>query len=185
MLQEAFCAMCERNVQIDSTEPDPSCPVCSSPLATVQLQAPEQPISRPKVLIVDDDEGTRHLIMALFEHDGYEVVGEAAHGVAAVGVAMSRRPDFVILDYAMPMLSGKMTSELLRAILPDAFIVAFSAYLLQKPSWADAFVNKEDLSDLTSVVAQLAVEKDRPAPAELDRLDRLPLSVDPAKAGHS
>lgn len=178
MLQEAFCAICERTVQVVSDDHDPTCPVCSSPLATLQVLAPE-PSPAPKVLIVDDHPGTRGVLRILFEHDGFEVVGESQHGIAALGVALSKRPDFVILDYAMPMLSGKMTAEVLRTVLPEACIVAFSAYVFEKPSWAHAFVNKEDLVELTRVVKELALERgkpeaSRPQPAAIPAVDPLP-----------
>jgi CheY-like chemotaxis protein len=100
------------------------------------------------VLIVDDDEEIRHVLRLLFEGEGMEVVGEAANGVEAVTFALKHQPDFVILDYRLPRLDGEGASEILRAIAPTSRIVAFSALLDSKPPWADAFLNKDRISEL-------------------------------------
>lgn len=101
-----------------------------------------------KVLIVDDDEEIRHVLRLLCEGEGMEVVGEAASGVEAVPLALKHQPGTVILDYMLPRLDGEGSAEILRAIIPGAKIVAFSAILDQKPDWADAYLNKDRISEL-------------------------------------
>ena len=100
------------------------------------------------VLIVDDDVEIRHVLRLLCETNDLEVVGEAENGVEAVTVALREQPDFVILDYMMPRLDGEGTAEILRTIAPEAKIVAFSAVLEEQPAWADAYLNKERVSEL-------------------------------------
>jgi CheY-like chemotaxis protein len=100
------------------------------------------------VLIVDDDEETRHVLRLLFESEGMDVVAEAANGVEAVTFALKHQPDFVILDYRLPRLDGEGAAEILRALAPTSRIVAFSALLDRKPDWADAFLNKDRISEL-------------------------------------
>lgn len=100
------------------------------------------------VLIVDDDVEIRHVLRLLCETNDLEVVGEAQNGVEAVTIALREQPDFVILDYMMPRLDGEGTAEILRTIAPEAKIVAFSAVLEEKPEWADAYLNKERVSEL-------------------------------------
>jgi CheY-like chemotaxis protein len=100
------------------------------------------------VLIVDDDEEVRHVLRILCETEGLEVVGEAANGVEAVPLALRHQPNFVILDYMLPRLDGEGAAEILRTITPDSRIVAFSAILEEQPSWADAYLNKERISEL-------------------------------------
>lgn len=100
------------------------------------------------VLIVDDDEEIRHVLRLLFEGEGMRVIGEAANGVEAVTFALKHQPDFVILDYRLPRLDGEGAAEILRAIAPTSRIVAFSALLDRKPDWADAFLNKDRISEL-------------------------------------
>lgn len=100
------------------------------------------------VLIVDDEEEVRHVLRLLCETNDMEVVGEAANGVEAVAIALRQQPRFVILDYMMPRLDGEGTAELLRSVSPDSKIVAFSAMLEEQPEWADAFLNKERITEL-------------------------------------
>ena len=66
-----------------------------------------------KILIVEDDRATRKALQQLFEPEGYQVVlaQDGAQGIAAFHDA---RPDFVILDLRMPVLSGKELCRLIR-----------------------------------------------------------------------
>ena len=100
------------------------------------------------VLIVDDEVEVRHVLRLLCETNELEVVGEAENGVEAVAIALREQPRFVILDYMMPRLDGAGTAELLRSVSPDSKIVAFSAMLEEQPAWADAFLNKERITEL-------------------------------------
>lgn len=105
-------------------------------------------VDQKTVLIVDDDEEIRHVLRILCETEGLSVVGEASNGVEAVPLAMNHQPDFVILDYMLPRLDGEGAAEILRAITPTSKIVAFSAILEKQPSWADAYLNKERITEL-------------------------------------
>lgn len=97
---------------------------------------------------MDDDEEIRHVLRLLCETEGLEVVGEATSGVEAVPMGLRHQPDFVILDYMLPRLDGEGTAEILRAVIPGTKIVAFSAILENRPDWADAYLNKERISEL-------------------------------------
>lgn len=107
------------------------------------------------VLIVDDDEEIRHVLRLLCETEGMEVIGEAATGVEAVPQALRHQPDVVILDYMLPRLDGEGTAEILRAVVPGTKIVAFSAILDSQPGWADAYLNKERISELMPLLQTL------------------------------
>jgi YesN/AraC family two-component response regulator len=100
------------------------------------------------VLIVDDDEEIRHVLRLLCEAESLSVVGEAANGVEAVPLALSHQPQFVILDYKLPKLDGENAAEILRAVVPGTRIVAFSAFLERQPDWADAYLNKDRITEL-------------------------------------
>ncbi|MDQ3940050.1 MAG: response regulator [Actinomycetota bacterium] len=91
----------------------------------------------------------------VFEVEGFTVIGEASNGVEAVAIAMEHQPDLVILDYLMPLQNGAKTSEILRTLVPDTRIVAFSGVLAEKPSWADAFLTKDQISEILPVVKAL------------------------------
>ena len=106
-----------------------------------------------KILIVDDDAEIRHLLRTLFEVNGFDVVGEAADGIEAIPLALRYEPDFVILDYRMPRMNGAKTAEVLRGIVPEAKIVAFSAMLEAQPAWADAYLNKERIIEVAPLLS--------------------------------
>ena len=71
---------------------------------------------KTRVLIVDDEPiGRRGIRRYLAEHDGIEVIGEAANGISAVEQINELHPDIVFLDVQMPDLmvlgSSKMWSH--------------------------------------------------------------------------
>ena len=115
----------------------------------------DKPAGASTVLIVDDDEDIRDVLRLVCENEGLQVVGEASNGVEAVPLALNKRPDFVILDYLLPRLDGEGAAEILRAVTPGTKIVAFSAILQEKPDWADAYLNKDRVTDIMPVLRTL------------------------------
>jgi diguanylate cyclase (GGDEF)-like protein len=67
-----------------------------------------------RILVVEDDADLRHQLRGLFEDEGLSV-SEAADGLAALDAARRDHPDIVLLDLALPMLSGDAVHERLRA----------------------------------------------------------------------
>jgi two-component system, response regulator PdtaR len=87
-------------------------------------------VSKPpfRVVIAEDEALIRLDLKEMLEEEGYEVVGEAADGEAAVKLAVSQRPDLVILDVKMPVLDGLSAAEQIAAerIAPVVILTAFS-----------------------------------------------------------
>jgi CheY-like chemotaxis protein len=103
----------------------------SSALQTsnLTLQTPEGPPSEPRVrvLLADDHKIVRQgLVSLLREASGIEVVGEASNGHEAVNLAYELRPDVLIMDVAMPIMSGEEATRQIKGRLPKIRIVALS-----------------------------------------------------------
>jgi DNA-binding NarL/FixJ family response regulator len=79
------------------------------------------------VLIVDDHPSFRASARTLLEAEGYEVVGEAENGVAAVEAAAKLHPDLVLLDVQLPDLDGFQVANRLRKLADPPAVVLTSS----------------------------------------------------------
>jgi DNA-binding NarL/FixJ family response regulator len=59
-----------------------------------------------RILLVDDHQLLRHGLRRTLEDAGFDVVGEAGDGDAAVWMAETLDPDLVLMDVSMPVLDG-------------------------------------------------------------------------------
>jgi len=76
------------------------------------------------VLIVDDHPVVRQGLRALLDvQDDIVVAGEAGDGATAVSLAMSLRPDIVLLDLKLPGMDGVALLEPLRACGPRVLVL--------------------------------------------------------------
>lgn len=85
--------------------------------------------ARSRIVIADDHAIVRDGLKAVLSRDQrLEVVGEAANGLEAVEMALTLKPDLVIMDIAMPHLSGiEATREIVTA-LPQVKVIILSVY---------------------------------------------------------
>ena len=75
---------------------------------------------RKNVLIVDDHAMIRTALRIVLEISGQlRVCGEAADGVEAIEKAGELKPDLILLDIAMPRMTGIATASVLKLALPD------------------------------------------------------------------
>ena len=84
--------------------------------------------SAPRLLIAEDEAIIRLDLKEMLEEEGYNVVGEAADGEAALRLARANKTDLVIMDVKMPGMDGlaaaeKVIEERLAAVL---ILTAFS-----------------------------------------------------------
>ncbi|NHJ04407.1 MAG: response regulator [Candidatus Heimdallarchaeota archaeon] len=72
-----------------------------------------------KILLVEDDSQTRHLLKEVFTRKGYNIV-EAIDGEDAVSVfkKLQEKPDLIILDFRLPKRNGLEVSKEILAINP-------------------------------------------------------------------
>ena len=82
-----------------------------------------------RILLADDHNVMRRGLRLLLESQpGFAVVGEAADGHTAVELAKATKPDVVVLDLAMPHLSGAEAAQRITEMLPNTAIVILSMH---------------------------------------------------------
>ncbi len=131
-----------------------------------------------RIVIVDDEPLARERLRRLLaEFPGYEVVGEAGEGAAALALIRETQPDVVLLDIRMPGMDGlQVARHLAEEKMPPAvvFTTAFSEHALSAfDASATAYllkpVKKEKLREVLqrarrpSRAAQLTLEKNETA----------------------
>ena len=85
--------------------------------------------ARIRVLLVDDHAVVREGYRRLLERDeGLTVVGEAAAMAEALTLDAQLQPDVIVLDIALPGVSGIEVLRRLIARRPDARVLIFSMY---------------------------------------------------------
>jgi CheY-like chemotaxis protein len=97
--------------------------------AVAQTEEGELPTGSGTVLVVDDVETVRLAAAAALEECGYETV-LAKNGREAVEIYAARRGEIalVLLDVAMPVLSGERAFAELREIDPDVRVLVTSGF---------------------------------------------------------
>ena len=81
-----------------------------------------------RVLVVDDHPVVRTAVRELLdETEDVAAVGEAVDGREALDLAMTVRPDVVLMDVTMPIMSGLEATRLLVGERPGVRVLMFSA----------------------------------------------------------
>ncbi|HEY4555170.1 MAG TPA: response regulator [Lysobacter sp.] len=83
--------------------------------------------SRTTVLLCDDSRALRMLTSRQLSESGFDVIGEADNGAAAVAQFDALRPAVVLLDLVMPELDGKQALRRILEIDPAARVVILSS----------------------------------------------------------
>jgi DNA-binding NarL/FixJ family response regulator len=101
------------------------------------------------VLIVDDHPAFRASARTMLELDGFEVVGEADDGTSGIEQADALDPDVVLLDIALPDMSGFDVAERLapaRKVILTSSRDSSDFGRRVRASRALGFIPKNDLS---------------------------------------
>ena len=61
--------------------------------------------ARPRVLVVEDDDAVREMLVPALDETGFEIVA-ALDGLHALRTAIAMQPDVVLLDLGLPNLDG-------------------------------------------------------------------------------
>lgn len=79
-----------------------------------------------KVLIIDDSDTARNIFRDYVEQNGHEVVGEAANGAEGLSKYDELKPDVVILDVVLPVMTGLECLKAIMDIDPHAMVLMCS-----------------------------------------------------------
>jgi CheY-like chemotaxis protein len=112
-----------------------------------------------RVMLVDDTADLLRLMRMLFSfHEGVEVCAEAHNGLEALELWRAERPDVVVMDVQMPVMSGLEAAARILAEDPTQQVVLFSAafrpvdHQLAAAIGVAACSDKRDVADLPALV---------------------------------
>jgi len=114
------------------------------------------------VLVVDDSDETRWMLLRMLQGEGYSSL-EARNGVEALAKVDEHSPDLIIMDLNMPHLDGLTTTERIRQYrdrfgVPIIAITAFDTYGMKEAAieaGCNEYLQKPlDLDQLNNVLRQ-------------------------------
>ena len=85
-------------------------------------------VHRGRVLLADDHVVVREGLRIVLQQEGFEVVGEASDGRAAVRACEALQPDIAVLDIGMPLLNGIDAARDIRRACPATKVVLLTMY---------------------------------------------------------
>ena len=88
-------------------------------------------MTRPRILVVEDNDRNLKLVRDVLSHAGFDVV-EARSGEQGVALAQEETPDLVLMDLGLPGIDGSESLRQLRATPSTAAVpvVAVTAYAM-------------------------------------------------------
>jgi CheY-like chemotaxis protein len=125
-------------------------------IATTARAAKDIP-TMPTILIIDDNEDLRETLVAVLEDEGYAILA-AEDGVSGVDAYAAHHPDLVLTDLIMPKADGFDTIRRIRALDPQARILAMSG---------GSLISREDYLVCATALGAMFV---LPKPFEIDQL---------------
>ncbi|MBU4319498.1 MAG: response regulator [Nitrospinae bacterium] len=85
-----------------------------------------------KILIVEDNEDSRELVVKVLKNKGYQTI-EAADGEEALEKVAAEKPDLILLDISIPKIDGYEVAKRLKGQeeFRDTPIVALTAHAMK------------------------------------------------------
>src|SRR5262245_4091709 len=103
---------------------------CVSPDQSPQgLSADQPPASQYRILLVDDDQGTRQLLQDILEkHQDVRIIGQAGDGKEAVAMAIECKPDVILMDIGLPYLDGIEATHCIKKACPQTVVICLTGH---------------------------------------------------------
>ncbi|MGC4377575.1 response regulator [Fictibacillus sp. Mic-4] len=85
-------------------------------------------MSKPRIMVVDDESILRMDLKEMLTEAGYDVVAEANTGELAIELAALNQPDLIIMDVKMPKMNGLKASKIIDKAyhIPILLLTAYS-----------------------------------------------------------
>ncbi|MDP1759566.1 MAG: sigma-54 dependent transcriptional regulator, partial [Thermodesulfovibrionales bacterium] len=121
-------------------------------------------MSKPVILIVDDEEGIRESLSGILEDEGYDIL-TAGSGEEAVRILREASPDLIFLDIWLTGMDGIKTLQEIKAMKPDVQVIMISGHgsieLAVKATQTGAydFLEKPLSLERVLLVSKRAIEK--------------------------
>ena len=117
-----------------------------------------------RVVVAEDEALIRLDLVEMLTEAGYEVVGQAGDGEAAIEITEKEKPDLVVMDVKMPKLDGISAAERIanQRIAPVVILTAFSQRDLverARDAGAMAYLTKPFTIDDLMPAIELAVSR--------------------------
>ena len=104
-------------------------------------------MEKHRILVVDDDEAVRSVTFEMLKRLGFDVT-TADCGASALEEASHQSFDPVLLDLAMPKMSGVEVFSSLKEIEPDARVIFMTGY--SRDEFSDLLAENEDTTAVLS-----------------------------------
>jgi DNA-binding NarL/FixJ family response regulator len=99
------------------------------------------------VLIADDNPMIRKMLGQMFEtEEHYDLCAEASDGQEAIALAIQHKPDIIVLDFSMPIMSGLQAARKLKELMPHVPIILFTQH--------DETISKSIFANIDLVVSK-------------------------------
>lgn len=81
-----------------------------------------------RVIVAEDEALIRMDIVEVLRESGFDVVGEASDGEAAIALTREHKPDLVVMDITMPKMDGLSAAEVIgkERLAPVVMLTAFA-----------------------------------------------------------
>jgi DNA-binding NarL/FixJ family response regulator len=134
------------------------------------------PAERPSVFIVDDHSFFRSGLRSLLVEHGFDVVGEAPSGEAALPLIERRHPDLVVMDLNMPGMTGVEATRRLSKGSPAPTVLVLTVSTAQADvidaleAGAAGYLLKDSPSDELARGLRAALDGDTPLSPRVARI---------------
>jgi two-component system, cell cycle response regulator DivK len=140
------------------------------------MGAEEKGMERTKILVVEDNEDNRRILVLRLQHEGQFAVREATTGQEALDYITREPPDLVFLNLKLPVLDGWETARRIRALpapLNQLPIIAVTAYAMAGDrekalaAGCDEYIAKPIVNpgEILDKLQRLLSRRGRPGPA--------------------